>query len=525
MDHNIQLVPVDDIRPSPHNPRRVRDDDPATASLATSIASVGLIQPPTVRPLDAGYELVAGERRWRASRVAGLEQIPVIVRDMSDVEARAVIVTENLQRQDLTPLEEASGVATLLADHEGDVRAVAGQLGRPVGWVARRARLASLEPAWRKVAEDPEHPCSSWSAGHLELIARLAPDAQVKLAEHWLGDRWAMHWGGSVADLEKSLAAWARDLAGAPWDVEAADVAPDTVSCLTCRRRSGCNPGLFDDELEVEAPGLGRCLDAPCWDRKLKAHVAGRLDAERAKRGASVLLIQQGCSQQVKDLGAVYQYEVQAVKRSTPGAVPALTISQSGVISDKVRWVLPPGKRLAQVDVNGEKVKRSLAEREAALEKRRKLHAIGALEAYLPDPDFNELPRVPGRAEAALIAVAAVVGTLSRIEYPDVATWDELIPLLSDPAAARANLWREVGSVLRKRLRCDHCAIERLWADAERIAELLEVDLEALLAKATEELPEPKAWARERETASPKKAKPARTRRAQHADDAGDDEA
>jgi len=107
-------LPIGEIVPNRAQPRKQFDDE-ALAELAESIASHGVLQPLLVRPLtDGSYQLVAGERRWRASRMAGLTEVPVVVREMSDREAAELALIENLQREDLNPMEEAQGYQTLM---------------------------------------------------------------------------------------------------------------------------------------------------------------------------------------------------------------------------------------------------------------------------------------------------------------------------------------------------------------------------------------------------------------------------
>ena len=105
---------ISELEPNREQPRR-EFDEKAMAELADSIAQHGLLQPLLVRPLfGGGYQIVAGERRWRAARMAGLSEVPAVVREMSDHEVMELALIENLQREDLTPLEEANGYQTLL---------------------------------------------------------------------------------------------------------------------------------------------------------------------------------------------------------------------------------------------------------------------------------------------------------------------------------------------------------------------------------------------------------------------------
>ena len=113
-DKKTTYLKISEIEPNRNQPRRDFDAD-ALAELAESIAQHGVLQPLLVRPIDSlGYQIVAGERRWRASRMAGLKEVPVVIRDLTDEEVMEIALIENLQREDLSPIEEAKGYKVLM---------------------------------------------------------------------------------------------------------------------------------------------------------------------------------------------------------------------------------------------------------------------------------------------------------------------------------------------------------------------------------------------------------------------------
>ena len=119
-NNSIQPVKLDimDIEPNKEQARK-QFDEAALSELADSIAQHGVLQPLLVRPIiGGGYQLIAGERRWRASRIAGLTQVPVIIKELTDDEAAVISLIENLQREDLNPIEEAYGFASLIKDFD-----------------------------------------------------------------------------------------------------------------------------------------------------------------------------------------------------------------------------------------------------------------------------------------------------------------------------------------------------------------------------------------------------------------------
>ena len=138
----VRVIPVGNIEPNPDQPRMVFDPD-ALHELAASIREHGVLQPILVRPLGSNrYQLVAGERRWRASREAGLETVPALVEDLDDEAALEIAIIENLQREDLSPLEEATMYDRMIHDHGYSIRKLADKLGKDKGYVENRLRLA-----------------------------------------------------------------------------------------------------------------------------------------------------------------------------------------------------------------------------------------------------------------------------------------------------------------------------------------------------------------------------------------------
>lgn len=137
-------LPINEIEPNRDQPRK-EFDEPALAELAQSIAQHGLLQPITVRPTaNLRYQIVAGERRWRASRIAGLDRVPVIVRNMTDLECAEIALIENLQREDLNPVEEALGYRQLMDAHGLTQEEVASAVGKSRPTVANSLRLLGL---------------------------------------------------------------------------------------------------------------------------------------------------------------------------------------------------------------------------------------------------------------------------------------------------------------------------------------------------------------------------------------------
>jgi ParB family chromosome partitioning protein len=170
-------VPISQVENCASQPRR-RFDEAALAELADSIRQHGIIQPLTVRKLQTGYyQIIAGERRWRAARMAGLAEVPVVVLEADDRKAAELAMIENLQRQDLNPMEEAAGFQSLVETYHMTQEEAAKRVGKSRSAVANALRLLSLSPAVSAMVED-----GALSAGHARALLSLRPALQESAA-------------------------------------------------------------------------------------------------------------------------------------------------------------------------------------------------------------------------------------------------------------------------------------------------------------------------------------------------------
>jgi ParB-like partition proteins len=171
-----RTVPIEQLRPSPYQPRR-RMNEEHLEELAQSIAEKGILQPLLVRRLpddSAAFEIIAGERRWRAAQKAQQHDVPVIVKDFSDAEALEVALVENLQRQDLSPLEEAEGYRRLMDEFAHTQDELAKVVGKSRSHVANMLRLLALPDAVKTMLDD-----GSLSAGHARALLTAEDPAAV----------------------------------------------------------------------------------------------------------------------------------------------------------------------------------------------------------------------------------------------------------------------------------------------------------------------------------------------------------
>lgn len=172
-EKGVVTLRLNDIEPNKNQPRQIFDND-ALSELADSIREHGVLQPLIVRPmLDGSYQLVAGERRWRASRLAGLTEVPVIVRALTDSEVAVIALIENLQREDLNPIEEAEGISRLIQEYAFTQEQAAEKLGKSRSALTNTLRLMKLPEKVRGLVSD-----DFISAGHARALLGLE-DATV----------------------------------------------------------------------------------------------------------------------------------------------------------------------------------------------------------------------------------------------------------------------------------------------------------------------------------------------------------
>ena len=190
----VRMLPIRLIDPNREQPRRTFDEE-ALKDLAASIASVGVIQPIIVAESGERYSIIAGERRYRASRMAGLEEIPAIVRNWDEQRRLEAALIENLQRDDLNPIEEAMGVKRLMEESSLTQEKVAERLGKSRPAVANLLRLLTLEESVQQLLIE-----GKLSAGHARALVTVDKKRQVQLANLTVQQGW------SVRQLERICA-------------------------------------------------------------------------------------------------------------------------------------------------------------------------------------------------------------------------------------------------------------------------------------------------------------------------------
>ena len=211
-------IPLDQVRPNPRQPRKLFDPV-ALAELTESIRASGVIQPIVVRRDGDGYELIAGERRWRAAQEAGLDRIPAVVRDATDAQSLEIALVENLLREDLNPIESAEGYRNLIADFGWTQEQLGQRIGKDRSSIANALRLLRL-PAL--IQEDLRS--GRLTMGHaLSLLSLTSEEEQLKLRDQIVAHSWSVR--ATEADVKTRRPGAARTSTGRSVELAAVETA------------------------------------------------------------------------------------------------------------------------------------------------------------------------------------------------------------------------------------------------------------------------------------------------------------
>jgi ParB family transcriptional regulator, chromosome partitioning protein len=283
----VRLVPVDDIDPSPRN-RAARNID----ELVASVREHGIQQPIKVRPKGSRFEIVYGERRYRAAKQVGLKDLPATVEDLTDEEAHELRIVENACREDPHPLEEAEAYEALLAMKDGRGRplhtadTLAKLVGRSPQYVYARLKLTALVPSMREAFWKGELTTTT-----AFLVARAVPpvlqdEALAELRKEFedLGEGEPFPADDLAYLLEQR---YLTRLDRAPFSVDDPTLVPEAGACAKCPKRSGNQPRLFTDDTAADT-----CTDVVCFRKKVAAYHE-RLASDVRAKGGTVLTEQQ----------------------------------------------------------------------------------------------------------------------------------------------------------------------------------------------------------------------------------------
>lgn len=285
---SLVMVGIDYAAPSPTNPRKTFNEA-EMAELTDSIKKHGVLQPIIVRqwPLAypspgplVTYEIIAGERRWRAAKAAGLPMLEAKLRELSDLEVLEIQIIENLQRADLHPLEEAEGYERIMATHAYTIEQLAEKIGKSRSYIFARLKLLALDDDARRLFRG-----GLLNPSTALLVARI-PSAKLRVKA--IEDITTPRYGNEPMSVrqaqERIRNRYMTKLTEAPFNRADVTLVPDAGSCLDCPNRTGNAPDLFDD---IDNPDV--CTDPDCFVAKKIAHRDREADKAQSA-GAKVIL-------------------------------------------------------------------------------------------------------------------------------------------------------------------------------------------------------------------------------------------
>ncbi|MCX7010258.1 MAG: ParB/RepB/Spo0J family partition protein [Kiritimatiellaeota bacterium] len=481
-------------------------DRKAGPDLVESVRAKGILQNLLGREVKGGkIEVVGGMRRWDAAEIVGLPGVPMAIYKLTDQEAKEMRLVENLQRDNLSPLQEAHAVKELLRDGNTP-QAIAARLGRPWTWVVKRAKLASMAPEVIKQLDNPKSGISHASIAALELLAKYPHEIQRQM----LGGDGRHPWFWANGNYQRKLADATHELKRAPWATEDALLCPKAGSCLACLKRSCKQPGLFDDTDDTaKLVAHDRCLDGQCWAEKMAAHLQ-RVE-EQAKKdhpGLVKVTTEAGLaynSPLAKDESVLKAHTFSTVKAGTAGAKPALVVvgpNAGHIIHIKKNALYESGGHRAKP----KQPTKTLAEKRAGLASRRvALIIVQKLKPELanskgPKPGGDPLEAVSDKFWLRLVAAFRTQELCYGKSYCILDGWDGFDKSKkAEPDELHANIWQLLKQALYESVAvCTPSDLDDgTIANAKRLAWLLGLKWPELEQWAAEQIKEPKGWTAE----------------------------
>lgn len=266
---DFKTIPLSEIKPDKNQPRKFFDDH-SLKELTESVKLKGVLQPIMVRPNGKGYILVCGERRLKASHAAGLSDVPAVIRNLSDEEALEIQFIENIQRDDVHPMDEASTFKLMIESKVKPytIADIAAKINKPEKFVTHRLSLNNLIPELQQ-----DFWKGKFLIGHAVLFSKLSAEDQKLCLKEF------KEWGGkefkSVTDVKDFISRnIMRVLSSAPFKKDDATLNPEMGPCTSCPFRSGNNPTLFDEVKETD-----RCFKPTCFEKKIEVHLVRSVKA------------------------------------------------------------------------------------------------------------------------------------------------------------------------------------------------------------------------------------------------------
>lgn len=289
---NVQTIPVSDVFIGDTNPRKSFDAD-SLNELAESIQKHGLIHAITVRPVDGGnYELISGERRLEAHKKAGLDEIDADIREVSDELAVDLQFVENIQREEVHPMEEAEAFKNLREHSDYSIKDIAQKVGKSNTFVLQRLKLNDLITDF----QDEFMSNQDFQIGHALLLAKQPEKVQQTIFDKKYSEDSFNHHSLTISKLKTMIDNhFLTDLDEAIFDITDETLDPEAGPCTSCPKRSGCNPELF-----TEANTDDICYDKECFKHKTEDQL--RLLVEANKKNDDILFCRYGENSITKEL-------------------------------------------------------------------------------------------------------------------------------------------------------------------------------------------------------------------------------
>jgi ParB/RepB/Spo0J family partition protein len=522
----LNNIDVKLLVPTPDNPRTINEKSQEFLELLASVEKNGVRIPVHVRPdpkKKDQYELLAGERRLRASIMAKKPTIPAIVHEgLTDEEAFEITFLENFARKDLTVMEQSRACETLLLKYKGDVTAAASKMGKSIRWVNQRVQLhKGLSKDTHEFLNGDDPARLEWTAAHLQAIVGLPHDMQDKIIEYYRYDD-----PPSVKDLEKEISDQFRFILKAVFDTKDDKLIDGVKACAKCKKRTAAQPGLFDDTTDAEQIKKNdRCMDEDCWDKKQAAGVirtAEELSAEKGHilRVASQTYDWSAKQDLIKRFGdVIWKGEYTTSKEGAKDAHPAINVDGGGI--GTLTWIKISGAKglegSSRSSSRNPKVPGKptpLKDRRAAHDSKRWFQVLRDLIELVKKSTVDML--VAKDKQLFVTALAAYFGT-KDIYYHSVScdkfdsAFEKAKSKKGSLDIALAALWKIVIPTLVTQITYND-AITRVPKERIRagrlIARWLGIDIDAMFAEEAKKQPEPKAWASLNADGTPKKAKP-----------------
>ena len=327
---------------NPDNPaHRIDHTDPELIELADSIRVMGIIQPITVRKTTNGtvppYEVIMGARRLHGAILAGLTTIQVVLRELDNETAADFRAVENMIRQNLTPMEEATELLRMVQNRKLELDDISKALGISKHRVAQTLSLNLLIPEWKKLF-DPITGTIPADVPRMALIARYPPETQKKFLGMFTDGRKGFQaiLQTNLRDLGTTLDTMVVNSLPGPWGAELEE--KGCGSCLACMKRAKALPELFPD-LSAKAAGKDSCLDPACYTLRMTNHVIRQKLAVEAQYNNRQILAEFPLSHLQREwyakanLLCISGYDMHKAKKDAPGAMPVITHT------GKTRWV------------------------------------------------------------------------------------------------------------------------------------------------------------------------------------------